>query len=156
MSLSTELIRIHSLFVGETRQVLAFIRMSEAALEHQKANIKISGFDKKDAAEMEKLISFLVNFDNGKLKSGSTTLNSKKLGELVLSLIVPIKHTTILAEMSLSYLISFEEAFLKDYIRTILLSRRALLRSKKKQLSYEVICEHGSMTSLIKSLVLCP
>lgn len=57
----------------------------------------------------------------------------------------------MLAEMSLSYLISFEEAFLKDYLRHVLKSRRTLLKSGK-QLSYETICQHKSMSSLIDVL----
>lgn len=154
MSLSTELIDIRNHFVGETHHVLSFIRMSEVALKRREAKLKNPNFDKKDIKEAEKLHSFMGNFINGKPnKSDSITLNSEKLKKLLIgSIITPIKHKIILAEMSLSYLVSFEEAFLKDYLRAILSSRRTLLMSKKKQLSYEVICKHRSMASLIRSL----
>ena len=152
MSLSTELTHIHSLFEGEIHHVLTFIKISEAALKRCEAKVKTSDLNEKDVADMEKVHSFIGDFINGKLSnSGSITINSKKLSKLLSSILAPIKHKTILAEMSLSYLISFNEAFLKDYLRTILSSRRVLLRSKK-QLSYEAICEHRSMTSLIQSL----
>jgi len=122
-------------------------------LKRREAKVKTFDFDKKDIAEMEKIYSFLSNFINGKPnKPDSITLDlSDKVNKSVHSIIEAVKHATILAEMSLSYLVSFEEAFLKDYLRTILSSRRTLLRSKK-QLSYEAICEHRSMTSLIQSL----
>ena len=152
MSLFAELTHIHSRFVGEIHHILTFVKTSEAVLKRRESKVKTSDFDEKDVAEVQKLHSFLGNVINGKTnKSDSITLYSKKLEKALSSMIVPIKHKTILAEMSLSYLISFKEAFLKDYLLAILSSRKALLKSKK-QLSYEAICEHRSMTSLIQSL----
>lgn len=152
MSLSTELTRIRENFVGETSLILTFIRRSEAGLKRREARAKPSDFDEKDWAELKKLRTFTDNvIKRRSTKGDSITLHSEKLGKLVMSKIEPMKHKTMLGEMSLSYLISFQEAFLKDYLRTVLSSRRALLRSSK-QLSYEAICEHRSMTSLIGSL----
>jgi hypothetical protein len=152
MSLSTELTNIHDNFVSETSHVLEFIRKSRSTLNRREARSKPTDFGKKEWDEMDKLISFLEKSSKGKQnKDESIILYSEKLGKWLFSKVEPIKHRTMLSEMSLSYLISFEEAFLKEYLRAILSSRRVLLRSNK-QISYEAICEHNSMTSLIRGL----
>jgi len=53
-----------------------------------------------------------------------------------------------LAEMAIAYLISYQEAFFKEYFQKILISQRDSLKSEK-HLTYKEICTFETMDSLI-------
>ena len=57
----------------------------------------------------------------------------------------------IFAEMSLVWIISLQEAFIKEYLKTLLVRRPEIMKSSK-QLSYEVICSYTSMENLLEGL----
>jgi len=72
----------------------------------------------------------------------------------LLTLGIPLKgrEREVLAEMTLSHLISYQEAFIKEHLRIVLISQRSILKSKKKQLTYEEICKFQSIESLISHM----
>lgn len=67
---------------------------------------------------------------------------------------IPVKYREreLLAEMTLSHLISYQEAFIKEHLRIVLISQKSILKSKKKQLTYEEICKFQSIESLISHM----
>lgn len=76
---------------------------------------------------------------------------SDRVGAYALQLIKPIKQRTYLVEMSLSYLISYQEAFIKDYLYQLLVHKHQLLKSSSS-ISYEEVVEHHSVRTLWSAL----
>lgn len=116
----------------------------------QKNRLKnISDFSDEEKKEFKNFMEIAESIIEGqnKEKSFSGSL-SPKVSKLIIGCIIPIKQKTFLAEMVLSYLISYQEAFIKDYVKEILIVQRDILKSKKT-LTFEEICGFESMDSLI-------
>ncbi len=177
MTLEKNLNEIYSRYHGDIRLIKEFLENIDKLLtRRQKLRKKgISDFSEEDKKDLEKFIEFIgSSVEDTKQKStenspgastemnGTTdtkvtqettnnrslTLKSDKLGELIFGLIIPLKQKTFLAEMTLAYLISYQEAFIKEYIKEIMISRRDLLKNKKT-ITFEEICDFDSMNSLI-------
>lgn len=79
---------------------------------------------------------------------------SSKVGDFLVGYFDPAKQKNFLSEMALVYLISYQEAFIKDYVKNILIARRDILKSKKTlNFTFEEICDLNSMDSLIERMV---
>ena len=152
MNLSQKLRKIHKIFFSEVSHVVNFVKEIDTRLINKIKTAAPPDFTKADGAELEKLINIFKKTIDGKIKKRAHfRLHSRKLADLILNLIVPAQQKRFLAEMSLSYLISYQEAFLKDYLKAILCDRRFLLKSKKT-LSYEEVCSYNSIDSLVSNL----
>ena len=144
-------------FLGDIHLVQEFLREIGSFLveKQKKAKPKQKQFGKRDVQELKKLIAFFDSFirkgppkwNKGK----SLTLHSEPLGKLVMGLAIPIKHKGLLAEMTLTHLISQEEGFLKEYIFNLLVFRKELLKSNK-QLTYSEVCESDSLDTLLRRM----
>lgn len=64
---------------------------------------------------------------------------------------IPYQEKQFLAEMSLSYLVSYQEAFIKDYLFQLLIHRKQMLKSGAS-VTYNDILEHTSLKSLVNFL----
>ena len=98
-----------------------------------------------------RVVETLNEFINNKSPNKSITIKSDFLGELVKNFIIPMKHKGFLTEMTLSYLISYQEAMLKDYLYGILINKKSALKSSKK-ITYDEVLKFTSMKSLIANL----
>jgi hypothetical protein len=67
--------------------------------------------------------------------------------EIVLDIVKSLQHEQFLAEMALSYMISFQEGFIKDYLTEVFASRFKLLKSGRN-LTYESVLEFTSIATL--------
>lgn len=149
MNLKESLENIHDKFINEIKEILDFVKNIEGTIKKSQKQVIPSGFSKGDFEELGKLYTFLEKAtDPTKKEPKSHKIKSDKLGKFVINLFIPIKRKSFIAEMALSYIISFQEAFLKDYLKTVLSSRKSLLKSKKT-MSYEEACSHKSIKSLI-------
>lgn len=149
MSLLEDLERIRDHFLTEVRMVCNFIEKTERSLTRKQKAIKPSNWSLQDIADLEKLMKFIEAYSDPRIKKPPLfTLKSKRVRELLRSWTVPARYKEFLAEMTLSYLVSYQEAFIKEYLRTVLTSRKSILKSKK-QLSYREVCAFRSIKSLI-------
>jgi hypothetical protein len=104
---------IRTQYKRELSEILNFVNATEKLLNRKK-KIKL---EKNDLEELDIIIDGLQK--TFAMKSGDTMnipLNSKAVEKLLIGTIVTLKHLKFLTEMTLSYLISYQEAMLKDYL----------------------------------------
>lgn len=159
MSLRKELSGIIGYYGAEVMIIHDFLdRMKEFVDPKQcMKKCKVANFSKDEAKEFKTLIESDAFKVKGGPKGGvtvtlDTDLMADKYVEAVFSLIAPVKYEKIVAEMSLSYLITYQEAYIKDYMRTLLISRKELMKSEKKTASYETLCDINSIDDLFQRL----
>ncbi|MEZ8127498.1 hypothetical protein [Enterovibrio norvegicus] len=101
---------------------------------------------------LNEMLSFAENIDNQEEKKKTITSHNKQVNSLLIEVMPPLKHTGFLMDMTLSHLISYQEAMFKDFIYSVLVNKKETLKSKKSKLSYEVIIDFDSMQSLVAYL----
>ena len=107
-------------------------------------------FSAEEKEQLRAVEALLCTAAEGKGKK-STTHVSDKVAALVLHMTGNIKQRTFLAEMTLGYLVSRLEAFLKDCIEQYLLEDVRRLRSGA-YLTYEQALSYPSMSALKRYL----
>jgi len=68
---------------------------------------------------------------------------------LIVRYLAPTEFRHIVAETTMVYLISINEAFVSEFLKLIYRHRSNMLKSNKKQLSYEEVCCQDSLEDLI-------
>jgi hypothetical protein len=92
------------------------------------------------------------NLPRGRKKNwGKTIKTTARANEIILKTASGIKSKGFLAEMALSYIISFQEGFTKDYLEEVLSNRPELLKSGKS-LSFEDAVRFSSIATLRRHL----
>jgi hypothetical protein len=152
MSLLEDLKGTRLQYKGELELILEFVNTTEKSLTRkQKRKPKVQ-LEKNDKDDLKKLVEFLDESISSESKGKkSLSLKSEAVGKLINNFLVPMKHKSFLTEMTLSYLISYQEAMLKDYLFNILTNRKSSLKSKNK-ISYDEVLSFTSIKSLIVSL----
>jgi hypothetical protein len=82
---------------------------------------------------------------------GKTVPTTFRVSQIITGAVQNMKSKEFLAEMALSYIISFQEGFIKDYLEQVLYSRPKLLISSKN-LSYQDALSFNSISSLRRHL----
>jgi hypothetical protein len=142
-----DLDKIHQHFVTEIQQVRDFLTGT-----HQTITKKYSKSSKRFSPEEQKNLQLFLDRLKDKLEGKEE--REEKIGlslrviNHVMSVITGLKHSEFLAEMTLVYVMSFYEAFVKDYLKEILVFRRELLFSKKT-LTFEEAASVQSIDELI-------
>ena len=148
MKLLDSLEQIRDTFCHEISIVHQFIEKIISVLLREKSK-KLELSD-EESSELNKVINFLSSPDFRKNIS-SYSIQSEKVINLIESVVLGSKYRELTAEMTLSYLISYLEAFIKEYLYTILVSRKAILKSDKP-ITYEKVCTFKSIKALIASI----
>ena len=151
MSLQRELGRIHQQYWSQVRNLLDFIHEIDAAVTRGRDAARFPRLSKKGAAEFDKLTTLLRPAMAGAGEPKARMIVSGKLGAWLLSQVASLQARGFLGEMSLAYLISYQEAFLKDYLKAILCDRKVMLKSSRT-ISYEEVCSHISIEELIADM----
>jgi hypothetical protein len=86
-----------------------------------------------------------------KKPSGRTVPTTFRASQMIIKVIQAIKSKEFLAEMALSYIISFQEGFIKDYLELVFYNRSKLLISNKN-LSYHDALSFNSISNLRRYL----
>lgn len=141
MNLADELDNLHRHFLDEVLMIKDFLTGTYKAIV-RKQSTKQKPFSEKDKKDLQKIINYLRNDDE-------YISASKKVINYVIRRMKGSKYSEFLAEMTLVYLISFFEAFVKDYLRAILTSRSEIL-SSKKILTFEEVVPFQSMRELVR------
>ncbi len=154
--LSTKLYRIRTKYVSDVSSVEEFVDSVAPVIERSvsRAEKIAQSFSAKDRAAAHKLVSLVESGHNGKVPKTFVLEPhefSRKFERWLFGSLKPIKHESLFGAMVLTQLVSFQEAFLKDYLREVLSSRTEMLRSKK-QITHEEICSHASLASLFQAI----
>ncbi|MBM4141310.1 MAG: hypothetical protein FJ242_07495 [Nitrospira sp.] len=147
MNLADELDNLHRHFLDEVLMIKDFLTGTYKAIV-RKHSTKQKPFSEKDKQDLQNIIDHLRNDLEGRGKDEYISA-SKKVINYVIRCLTGSKHSEFLAEMTLVYLISFFEAFVKDYLRAILTSRSEIL-SSKKILIFEEVATFQSMRELVR------
>lgn len=158
VNLEKSLYGIYSHYNNDVKMIKEFLENIDKLLTRRQKKKRKSDFSVEDRDQLKKLLDYLrtIKEDNttkSKSSKKSLTITSKKLEKIMFGIIIPMKQKKILAEMALTYLISYQETFIKEYIKEILISRRDLLKTNKKTLTFEEICDFDSMEPLILHMV---
>ncbi len=148
MSLVKELNEIHRQYLDELNLVKEFVEKTEKYISRKQ---RVSAKNKLNGREIEKLSAVLNKMivwptDKPDKKSLYTEISDKGL-DFILFTLISFKQKVFLAEMTLSYLITFQEGFIKDYLMSIFIHRKSILKSSKK-ITYEEILSFRSVKSL--------
>jgi hypothetical protein len=150
MSLHKQLRSVVKSYISEIGLLRDFVVNVDKTLSRKLKRKPKKEFTQEHAEELRAVGEAIKNAVNG--KSSDTHIEiSEEISNFILQKIIPIKHKSFLSEMALSYLISYQEAFIKDYIYEIFIHRKNLLRSGAT-ITYEEINSHSSMKALIRAL----
>ena len=148
MNLADELDKIHDFFINEVLLIKRFLLGAHKNIV-RKSSTNIKKLSNKHKSESEEIVRQIIDVVQGKLiDAGSHTIRaSKSVTKHLMSWFEGRIHSTFLTEMTLVYLISSHEAFLKDYLKAVLTSRSEIL-SSAKTLTFEEIVSFQSMNEL--------
>ncbi len=144
MALKDKLDSIAFNYLSEIRNIGGFVAFADQSLtkKHQKT-MKAS---KKLSGELKTVVEgFLTSIQSEKEVFIPT---SPEVRAFLFKAVIPLAQKKFLAEMSLSYLISYQEAFVKDYVYQILVHLKNMLKSGTT-VTYEEVLGHTSMKSLV-------
>ena len=144
MVLEKELNKVVELYKNEIDHIEQFLISVEQSLARkQKRKPKVS-FTKKDVNQLQKIKQNIANTLKQSKFKPLTIEASGELGKYLLHFVIPMKQKAFLAEMTLGYLVSHQEGFIKDYLFQILLHKKEMLKGNTS-LSYEQILKYKSM-----------
>jgi len=144
MSLLKELNSVIGLYKSEVNQIKTFVEDIEKSIDRKtskKSKKVVSDDDKKQLANF---IEVFIGVTDTKTPENRTFNVSNHVSGLIGQLFTEFKHKKFLYNMALSYLISHQEAFIKDYIYQILTHRKNMLKSKAI-ISYEELLKFPSI-----------
>lgn len=149
MTLYKELDITLRLYIEEINYIKDFISSTQKSLEKKS---KIKPVLSKDEKQQIRDVVKMINDGLKSKKKGEAKLEvSDNVSDFLKAWMKDLKQSGFLTEMTLSYLLSHQEAFLKDYVFKILINKSNMLKSNNK-ITYDDILEYTSMKALIKSL----
>jgi predicted O-linked N-acetylglucosamine transferase (SPINDLY family) len=150
-SLGNQLSSVKADFTSEVELINGFVVLVADSLSLDKPPPLFAALKEKEREDLRKFVEFFRLDIEGKRPAKLPTIHSKAVVQLVSTRINLIRQQCLLAEMALTHLITFQEAFLKDYMKVILQSREEMLRSRR-QLTCEEVLTHSSRRSLLAFL----
>ena len=149
MGLLNNLENVRDLFSNEVREILKFIEEVEGSMGQKAKRWESEVWSDEEINEMSKIHRYLGQMLSNGRKTFSVDVQSGRVIKALSDIAMGVKYSGFLGEMTLSYLISHQEAFIKEYLYVILTNRKSILKSKEKQLSYDEVCGFKSIRSLI-------
>lgn len=152
MTLKKDLNHVAVHYLSEIVNILHFVRTIEKYLTGKQSR-KIKNINKDHIKKgLEDLIESVKQIDETKkFASGPWIKSSESLNKFLFQKLMPMAHKTFLTEMTLTYLISYQEAFIKDYLFEILISRKSMLKSGAN-ITYKELLNYNSMKALKEAL----
>jgi hypothetical protein len=135
---------------GEVRLVQAFAHDMGGALAERAALNPDDSFTVKETQEIRRVAAMFTEVIHAATKKKGEEVRvtlSARVGALVYMLGTTMKYRGFLAEMALSYLVSYFEAFVKDYVLTIMVADPRMLRSSAT-ITFEELSAHRSVKSV--------
>lgn len=154
--LSNALNVIEKKFIEETKLLLEFVKDIEEEVNKQIFLTTGQEYTKSEKEELKKFALGLLDVAANKKSNIEIKIKSEKVEETIFKTAKRIrkvsKYKEFLFEMSLNHLITFYEAFIFEYYTLVFSSKPFLLKTEKKQISFEEIGKFKSMTALNKYL----
>ncbi len=159
-ALWSELECVRGKFCSDVQLIHDFVKDTQRSLKHrEKRKPKVRRFHEEDKAELDRVVQFFKETTQEmKPRSAverSIEIKSKAVQSLIMEglkiTVFPKRYARFLAEMALAYLVSFEEAFVKEYLETIFIHRPKMLRSGKL-ITFDEVCSFPSKRALIQAL----
>ncbi len=153
MSLGIALSQVASTYTNDVRLIGQFISDAEGLLLDKQKKGPVTPFTANEAKQLRSVGEALRKaIDENPREDKVFHINaSERVSAFILQLVFPFRQKTFLAEMSLSYLIAYQEAFVKDYLFQLLIHKHQLLRSGVA-ITSEKIADHRSMRALWSTL----
>lgn len=151
MSFKDEIISIQNKYNSEFNEILNFANTTERDLTDRfdkKYDIKPQG---KERDELKKAVDAFDDMINGETNKKVVNINSSYVVKLLKEKMIPLRHKTFLMDMTLSYLISYQEAMFKDYLFVVLTNQKNALKSNTK-ITYKELLDYESLDELVKAL----
>lgn len=99
-------------------------------------------------------VLFKARDSNARPKKGPVNIqlkSSERVSKYIMQMTMPIRKQSLVAEMSLSHLVAYQEAFIKDYLYELLIRKREMLRTGGTT-TFEKIVAHKSMGALVSAI----
>lgn len=148
MSFQSELIKIREHYSSELSLIFDFVKTTEEKLTEKQNVYNAENISENERAELITLIKSVLNSDEDSVK---VNFKESPIGHILAAFQIPRKHKQFLTNMTLGYLISFQEAFLKDYLYQILVHNKNSLKSNSKA-TFEAVLQFDSMVQLVEYL----
>jgi hypothetical protein len=148
MSLQTELTKIREHYSSELSLIFDFVKTTEEKLTTKQSVYHVDNISKN---QKDELITFLKSVLNSDEEYVKVNFEEHPIGHILKAVHISRKHKQFLTNMTLGYLISFQEALLKDYLYQILIHNKNSLKSNSKT-TFDAILQFDSMEQLVKYL----
>ena len=151
MNFKDEILSVKKKYKSELQHILDFTNTTERELTARFDKMPDAKPQGKDLDEVKKFVGVLGDFINGESNGETIKFNSSFLCNLVKEKTIPLKHKDFLMDMTLSYLISYQEAMFKDFLLVVLVNQKHSLKSKNT-ITYKDILAYESLDELVKAL----
>jgi hypothetical protein len=160
MALSEALVSICRYAASDVQAIAQFARFTEGSIAEKRPKQPEVPFTPAEAKQLRDLAALLLEATDlakgAKSKKGPPklvrqTTGSDNVGKFVLQMAMPIKFSGFLSEMTLTYLIAHQEAFIKDFLLQVFLHKRAILKGSSA-ITYEELYKYSSMSALWESI----
>ena len=147
----TALEKVSNSYLSEISAIADFVDSTDSHLVSTGKKPKGIKLTKKDRMELKGFSAWLSKMIDGNLSGSHQYKVGKKAGDALIAFTSTVKRRTFMFEMALSYLISHQEAFIKDFMIIVFCNRRNMLKSDSQQ-TYAEILKHSSMKQIIENL----
>ena len=151
MALKHQLNEIVSLYMNEIQSIEEFLKSVEQSLSRKQKRKPSKPLTDEEKKQIEKIGESLESISRGQNTEELKFEASKNVQKLLLRIAVPVIHKSYLAEMALAYLVSYQEAFMKDYLYQIFIHRKNMLKSSST-ISLDHVIGFKSIKSLVSSM----
>lgn len=151
MALKQELNKIVDLYQTEIGHIEQFLKSVEQSLTRKQKRKPKKPFSKEEAGQLREVGESIEKAIKDSTFERISINVSDEIASYIIQLAIPIKQKEFLAEMTLGYLVSYQEGFTKDYLYQILVHKKEMLKSSAS-LSYEQILNYTSIKSLVSSM----
>jgi len=147
MALKNKLQSIVDHYVEEIEHIHDLVSTVEKSLDKKQKRKPKQALSEEDRKQLLQLLGVVAKGTDIK----TDIKLSNNAGNFIMQLSLLAKQSLLLSEMTLAYLVSYQEAFIKDYIFEILIDKKEMLRSSAT-LTYEQIVSFSSLEALIKEM----
>jgi hypothetical protein len=147
MSLKKQLQSIVNQYVEEIEHIRDFVSSVKRSLDKKQQRKPKQALSVEDRKQLLQLIGAIAK--GADIKTDIKLSNNA--GNFIMQVTLLQMQSLLLSEMTLAYLVSYQEAFIKDYIFEILIDKKEMLRSSAT-LTYKQIVSFSSLEALIREM----
>lgn len=151
MALIQQLTEVVKLYTNEIELIEQFLKSVEQSLSRKQKRKPPKTFTDEEKSQIQKIRELFEELTSGKKTKEIELEVSDNVSKLLTQITIPIIHKGYLAEMALAYLVSHQEAFIKDYIYQILIHKKDMLKSSST-ISIDHVIGFTSIKSLVASM----